>query len=95
MKIKVCLHYNGKNKKVYMEKHKKNVLIFTKFTDVFVCETNLNITYTRCFTYNQNYNHINTSLAQIMKYIFSFFHLEKRFLKKKKRNWSHVIHEFV
>lgn len=84
MKIKVCLHYNGKKQKGVHGKTQKNVLIFTKFTDVFVCETNLNITYTRCFTYNQNYNHINTSLAQIMKYIFSFFHLEKRFLKKKK-----------
>lgn len=41
MKIKVCLHYNGKKQKGVHGKTQKNVLIFTKFTDVFVCETNL------------------------------------------------------
>lgn len=83
MKIKVCLHYNGKNKKVYMEKHKK-MYSYLQSLQMSLFVNKFKITYTRCFTYNQNYNHINTSLAQIMKYIFSFFHLEKRFLKKKK-----------
>lgn len=42
MKIKVCLHINGKKQKGVHGKTQKNVHVFTKFTeDVFVCETNL------------------------------------------------------